>query len=46
MKILKIDYLRSRAEGYFAKFISIIRLKNEFSLFYLTPALSKLEREK
>ena len=32
-KILKVDYPRGRAKGYFANFISAQKLKNEFSLF-------------
>ena len=33
-KILKIDYPRGRAKGYYANFISAQKLKIEFSLFH------------
>ncbi len=46
MKIYITDYLRRRVKERFANLISIMRLIIEFSLFYLTPTLSKLEREK
>jgi len=33
-KILKVDYPRGRATGYYANFISAQKLKIEFSLFH------------
>ena len=33
-KILKVDYPRSRAKGYYANFISAKKLKIEFYLFH------------
>ena len=33
-KILKVDYPRGRAKGYYANFISAQKLKIEFSLFH------------
>ncbi len=35
-KILKVDYPRGRAKGYYANFISDKKPKIEFSLFYPT----------
>jgi len=35
-KILKVDYPRGRAKGYYANFISAQKLKIEFSLFHPT----------
>ncbi len=33
-KILKVDYRRGRAKGYYANFFSVKSLKIEFSLFH------------
>jgi len=39
-KILKVDYPRGKAKGYFANFISAKKLKIEFSLFHPTVSHS------